>query len=89
MTTTIERERKCVVHLAWSQDVNAKAFLGYARSADLKQDMNALLKTTLATLANGRGGGQAQMAQGGGSASPGEIDAALTAAEGRLREAGK
>lgn len=34
---TIERERKCVVHLAWSQDVNAKAFLGYARSADLKK----------------------------------------------------
>lgn len=34
---TIERERKCVVHLAWSQDVNARAFLGYARSAGLKK----------------------------------------------------
>ena len=34
---TIERERRCVVHLAWSQDVNAKAFLGYARSAELKK----------------------------------------------------
>jgi branched-chain amino acid transport system substrate-binding protein len=34
---TIERERKCVVHLAASQDVNARAFLAYSRSADLKK----------------------------------------------------
>lgn len=34
---TIERERKCVVHLGASQEVNARAFLGYARSANLKK----------------------------------------------------
>lgn len=33
----IERERKCVVHLAPSQDVNARAFLGYAKLAGLKK----------------------------------------------------
>ncbi len=56
----------------------------FARSGDLQQDMNALLKVTLATLANGRGGGQPQMAQGGGTASPEQIDAALDAAERSL-----
>lgn len=57
-----------------------KAQMVFARSADLSQDMNALLKATLATLANGRGGGQAQMAQGGGTATAAEVDAALDAA---------
>ncbi|NDZ17334.1 ABC transporter substrate-binding protein [Variovorax sp. WS11] len=46
---TIERERKCVVHLAWSQDVNAKAFLGYARGADLKK-MGVLYDSAWGTL---------------------------------------
>lgn len=46
---TIERERKCVVHLAWSQEVNAKAFLGYARSAGLKK-MGVLYDSAWGTL---------------------------------------
>lgn len=45
----IERERKCVVHLAWSQDVNARAFLGYARSAGLKR-MGVLYDSLWGTL---------------------------------------
>jgi alanyl-tRNA synthetase len=61
-----------------------KAQMVFARSADLSHDMNALLKATLAALANGRGGGQPQMAQGGGTASASEVDAALSAAEQRV-----
>jgi alanyl-tRNA synthetase len=61
-----------------------KAQFVFARSADLSHDMNALLKATLAALANGRGGGQPQMAQGGGTASVSEVDAALSAAEQRV-----
>ncbi|SDH85510.1 ABC transporter substrate-binding protein [Variovorax sp. OV700] len=34
---TIERERKCVVHLGFSQDVTTKAFLAYARSMNMKK----------------------------------------------------
>ncbi len=61
-----------------------RAQMVFARSADLPHDMNLLLKGALALIANGRGGGQPPMAQGGGSASPAEIDAALAAAERNL-----
>jgi branched-chain amino acid transport system substrate-binding protein len=37
MGPTIERERTCVVHLAWTQDVNARAFLGYASAVGQKK----------------------------------------------------
>ncbi|MEP7293813.1 MAG: hypothetical protein ABI835_18640, partial [Chloroflexota bacterium] len=59
----------------------AKAQFVFARSSDVSHDMNALLKQTLARFADGRGGGQAQMAQGGGSADEAQINAALDAAE--------
>lgn len=52
----------------------------FARSADLPHDMNALLKQTLAMLMDGRGGGQPQMAQGGGSATEAQVSEALTVA---------
>ncbi|MEO8119008.1 MAG: DHHA1 domain-containing protein [Rhodoferax sp.] len=58
-----------------------KPQLVFARSADLPNDMNALLKQTLTLLANGRGGGTAQMAQGGGSGDEAQISEALNAAE--------
>jgi alanyl-tRNA synthetase len=59
-----------------------KAQVVFARSADLAQDMNALLKQILPLLENGRGGGQAQMAQGGGvPASADQVERALAAAE--------
>jgi alanyl-tRNA synthetase len=61
-----------------------KAQVIFARSADVSADMNALLKQTLALLANGRGGGQAQMAQGGGGGDATQVQAALDAAERRL-----
>jgi alanyl-tRNA synthetase len=61
-----------------------RAQMVFARSADLPHDMNLLLKQALALLANGRGGGQPQMAQGGGTASEAEIATALDAAEQRL-----
>lgn len=57
-----------------------KAQFVFARSADLPHDMNALLKQMLATLADGRGGGQPQMAQGGGTASEMQVSEALAAA---------
>ncbi len=78
LATKLTQKPGIVALLATSGE---KAQLVFARSADLNVDMNALLKATLATLPNGRGGGQAQMAQGGGSASAAEIDAALLAAE--------
>ncbi len=62
----------------------AKAQFVFARSADLSLDMNALLKQTLALLPDGRGGGQPQMAQGGGSADEAQTKAALDAAERSL-----
>lgn len=44
-----------------------KASLVFARSADLKQDMNTLFKAAVAQLPGGRGGGSAALAQGGGA----------------------
>ncbi len=61
-----------------------KTQLVFARSADLMQDMNALLKQTLTLLTGGRGGGQAQMAQGGGSGDQAQLAAALDSAERSL-----
>lgn len=61
-----------------------RAQMVFARSADLPHDMNRLLKATLETIANGRGGGQPQMAQGGGNADAAEVAAALQFAEQQL-----
>ncbi|HVU14376.1 MAG TPA: DHHA1 domain-containing protein, partial [Phototrophicaceae bacterium] len=61
-----------------------KTQLVFARSADLAQDMNVLLKQTLTLLVGGRGGGQAQMAQGGGSGDQAQLAAALDSAEHSL-----
>ncbi len=63
-----------------------KAQLVLARSADLTQDMNALIKQVLPLLGAARGGGQPALAQGGGvRASRLQIEAALDAAEMMLR----
>ena len=62
-----------------------KAQFVFARSADLPHDMNAVLKQTLAKLVDGRGGGQPQMAQGGGSASESQMREALEAAAQTLQ----
>ncbi len=62
-----------------------KAQLVFARSEGLKHDMNALIKTALAVI-NGRGGGQANMAQGGGvPATTEQVSAALEVAAGSIR----
>jgi alanyl-tRNA synthetase len=45
-----------------------KSLLIFARSADRTEDMNALLKRALTQLGDARGGGQPNMAQGGGIA---------------------
>ena len=58
-----------------------RANLVFARSADLSHDMNALLKQALARIPEGRGGGQAAMAQGGGNANAEQLTAALDEAE--------
>ncbi len=56
-----------------------------ARSEGLTQDMNALLKTALATI-NGRGGGTPNMAQGGGvPATTEQLNAALAGAVQSLK----
>ena len=72
-------------HIALLATSGEKTQMVFARSADLSQDMNALLKQTLTLLANGRGGGQPQMAQGGGSADEAQTVAALDSAERSLK----
>ena len=81
LATSIVQKPGMIALLAASGE---KPQMVFARSADLAQDMNALLKQTLTLLANGRGGGQAQMAQGGGSADEVQINEALNAAERSL-----
>jgi len=59
-----------------------KAHLVLARSANLAQDMNALLKAVLPRLGEARGGGQPSLAQGGGiKADTSQVQAALDEAE--------
>jgi alanyl-tRNA synthetase len=61
-----------------------KAQLLFARAADVDRDMNALVKTALASL-GARGGGSPQMAQGGGvRAELDAVEAALAQAESDL-----
>ncbi len=64
----------------------AKAQMVFARSADLTADMNALLKRVLPLLNGGRGGGQGQMAQGGGTGDAVQVTMALDEAERALLE---
>lgn len=64
----------------------AKAQMVFARSADLSADMNALLKRVLPLLNGGRGGGQPQMAQGGGSGDEVQVALMLDEAERALLE---
>jgi alanyl-tRNA synthetase len=54
-----------------------RASLVFARSADLRSDMNALLKQALAALPNGKGGGQPALAQGGATARTEDLAAIL------------
>jgi alanyl-tRNA synthetase len=62
----------------------AKAHLVFACAENVERDMNAALKTALATF-NGRGGGNARLAQGGGvSADLPQIESALKLAETEL-----
>ncbi len=83
LAARIAQQPRAVALLATSGD---KAQVVLARSADLPQDMNALLKQILPLLGGGRGGGQPQMAQGGGSADQDQISAALDTAERLLLE---
>jgi alanyl-tRNA synthetase len=62
-----------------------RANLVFARSSDLSTDMNALLKQALALIEGGRGGGQPTLAQGSGSASAEQLNAALDEAERLLK----
>jgi alanyl-tRNA synthetase len=59
-----------------------RASLVFARSADLTQDMNALLKAA-APLIGGRGGGQPGLAQGGGPVSE-RLEEALALAQEKI-----
>lgn len=81
LAARLAQEADIVALLATSDGMETgKAQLVFARSASLPHDMNALLKQTLGRFADGRGGGQPQMAQGGGTASPAAIHEALAAA---------
>jgi alanyl-tRNA synthetase len=58
-----------------------KSQLVFARSANLKLDMAALLKVALAGLSGGKGGGRPELAQGGADpATSAQLEAALAAA---------
>ncbi len=61
-----------------------RAALVFARSTNLPQDMNALLKQTLALLPNGKGGGQPALAQGGASAAEAALQEAIDQAASSL-----
>lgn len=61
-----------------------RANLVFARSGDLPDDMNALLKSTLVALNGGKGGGQPNLAQGGAMASEVELQSALEQASKSL-----
>lgn len=81
LAARLAQEADVVALLATSDGTETgKAQLVFARSASLQHDMNVLLKQTLGRFADGRGGGQPQMAQGGGTASPAIIREALAAA---------
>lgn len=60
----------------------ASARIVFARSNDLSHDMNALVREACVTL-GGRGGGRADMAQGGGP-NVEKLDAAIDAAKMKL-----
>lgn len=63
-----------------------RASIVFARSADLDHvDMNALLKTQLKSLPEGRGGGSAALAQGVALADAQQLSAALSTAEAEAR----
>jgi alanyl-tRNA synthetase len=62
-----------------------KANVVFARSADLKQDMNVLFKAAIQQLNGARGGGSPNLAQGGGvTATPEALDTVLKFAEEQL-----
>jgi alanyl-tRNA synthetase len=72
--------------LALLGSTGEKANLVFARSADLKQDMNALFKASLPQLAGARGGGSPNLAQGGGvRATNDELVKVLNFAEEQLK----
>src|SRR5204863_2295725 len=72
-----------VVALLGSRDHDT-ARLVFARSADASGDMNALMRQAC-EIVDGRGGGKADMAQGGGK-NVDAINEALAAAEKSLRQ---
>jgi alanyl-tRNA synthetase len=57
--------QSCTIALLGSRDGDRSARLVFARSSDTDGDMNALMREACAML-DGRGGGRADMAQGGG-----------------------
>jgi alanyl-tRNA synthetase len=64
-----------------------KAHLVLARSANLAQDMSALLKNVLPRLGDARGGGQPSLAQGGGVKTDAiQVQAALDEAERAIQQ---
>ena len=83
LATRITQEPGRVALLAVSGE---KAQMVFARSTDLSADMNALLKRVLPLLNGGRGGGQAQLAQGGGTGDEVQVTLALNEAERALLE---
>lgn len=63
-------EGRVIALLATQTEGQEAAKLVFARSADVNADMNALMREVCSDL-NGRGGGRADFAQGGGKAVPG------------------
>lgn len=80
LAETLTRNAEVIALLGATQA--DKALLLFARSADLQADMRGLLKGALPLVA-GRGGGKAEMAQGGGERPEG-VAAALEHAAQRL-----
>jgi alanyl-tRNA synthetase len=82
LATRVTAAKGVIALLASAGD---KASIVFARSADLKNDMNVLFKTAIQQLPNARGGGSPNLAQGGGApASVEEVEKVLKFAEGQL-----
>ena len=83
MAGTLVKDQKTVVLFGLA---GPKSQLLFAKSADVNAEMNTLIKPALRVLGSASGGGNAELAQGGGpAATPDQVEQALKRANQLLR----